>query len=62
MATLTDLSLPGEGTRAMAEALAHPLDESERAARHASVRARFGWDSLREQYVQLLLRVAELPR
>ena len=62
LATLADLSLVGEGTRAIGDALARPVVESERAARHASVRARFGWDNLREQYVQLLLRVAELPR
>jgi 1,2-diacylglycerol 3-alpha-glucosyltransferase len=60
-ATLVDLARPGELTRALASALAAPLTESDRMARHASARARFGWDALREQYAQLLLRVAELP-
>ena len=59
LATLTDLSQPGALTRALAHALATPDTEERRAARHASARARFGWDTLREDYVQLLLRVAE---
>ncbi|MDB4883287.1 MAG: glycosyl transferase group 1 [Gemmatimonadetes bacterium] len=61
LATLVDLSGAGEGTRALAAALVAPVTESERATRHASAHARFGWDALREQYAQLLLRVAELP-
>jgi len=58
-AHLVDLSRTGEGTRALDAALAAPLTESEREAGHASARARFGWAALREQYTQLLLRVAE---
>jgi glycosyltransferase involved in cell wall biosynthesis len=57
-AILRDLSVPGEGARAIAAALAAPLAEGARAARHASARARFGWDALREPYVELLLRSA----
>ena len=59
LATLTDLSQPGALTAALAGALATPSSDDQRARRHASARARFGWDSLREEYVQLLLRVAE---
>jgi 1,2-diacylglycerol 3-alpha-glucosyltransferase len=62
LASLTDLSPAGAGTRAIAKALAQPMTETDRAARHASVRRRFGWDNLRERYVEMLLRVAELPR
>ena len=58
-ATLTDISRSGTLARALASALATPSSDDERAARHASARARFGWDALREDYVQLLLRVAE---
>jgi glycosyltransferase involved in cell wall biosynthesis len=58
-AHLVNLSRTGEGTRALAAALAAPLSDCERAVRHASARERFGWDALREQYAQLLLRVAE---
>ena len=58
-ATLTDLSRPGALTRALTAALATTSSHDERAARHASARARFGWDALREDYVRLLLRVAE---
>jgi 1,2-diacylglycerol 3-alpha-glucosyltransferase len=35
-----------------------PTDERSARARHASVRARFGWDALRSQYVSMLVRVA----
>jgi glycosyltransferase involved in cell wall biosynthesis len=58
-ASLVDLSRPGEGSRAIAAGLAAPPDEVVRTERHATARARFGWDALREQYAQLLLRVAE---
>jgi glycosyltransferase involved in cell wall biosynthesis len=57
-ALLRDLSVAGEGTRAIASALAEPLSERERLARHASARARFDWASLREPYVELLLQTA----
>jgi len=57
-ALLRDLSIPGEGTRAIAAALAVPLAERERLARHASARARFDWEALREPYVELFLRSA----
>jgi len=57
-ATLRDLSVAGEGARAIAQALATPLAERDRAARHASARARFDWEALREPYVELLLRTA----
>jgi glycosyltransferase involved in cell wall biosynthesis len=62
LASLADLTPPGAGTRAIGDALARPATEADRLARHASVRARFGWDSLRERYVEMLMRVAELPR
>ena len=61
-ATLTDLTAPGAGAREIRAALCRPLREEERAARHASARTRFGWDSLREPYVRMLTHVAELPR
>jgi len=57
-AILRDLTVAGEGARAIASALATPLSERERLARHASARARFDWDALREPYVELLLRTA----
>ena len=57
-ALLSNLSIGGEGTRAIAAALASPLSEQERAARHASARARFDWASLREPYVEMLLQTA----
>jgi 1,2-diacylglycerol 3-alpha-glucosyltransferase len=57
-ALLRNLSMAGEGTRAIAAALASPLSEQERAARHASARARFDWSSLREPYVEMLLQTA----
>jgi 1,2-diacylglycerol 3-alpha-glucosyltransferase len=57
-AILRDLSVDGEGARAIASALAAPLADRERLARHASARARFDWDALREPYVELLLRSA----
>jgi 1,2-diacylglycerol 3-alpha-glucosyltransferase len=58
LAILRDLSVAGEGTRAIAWALASPLTERERLARHASARARFDWASLREPYVEMLLQTA----
>lgn len=57
-AVLRDLSLRGEATRAIAAALAVPLSDAERAARHASARARFDWAALREPYVEMLLQSA----
>ena len=62
LASLSDLTPSGAGTRAIAEALGRPMTEDDRLARHASVRARFAWDNLRGRYVEMLLRVAELPR
>jgi glycosyltransferase involved in cell wall biosynthesis len=62
LATLTDLSPAGAGARAIGDALGRPMTEADRRARHDSVRARFGWENLREQYVEMLLRVAALPR
>ena len=59
LAMLTDLSSDGALTSALASALASPGTSDDRAARHASARTRFGWNALREDYVQLLLRVAE---
>jgi glycosyltransferase involved in cell wall biosynthesis len=58
-ATLTDITQPGALSHALATALATPSTEAQRRARHASARTRFGWDALREDYAQLLLRVAE---
>lgn len=62
LASLTDLSPAGAATRAIADALALPMTDADRLARHESVRARFAWDALRERYVKMLLHVAELPR
>ena len=58
LAILRDLAVAGEGTRAIASALANPLTERERLVRHASARARFDWASLREPYVEMLLQTA----
>jgi 1,2-diacylglycerol 3-alpha-glucosyltransferase len=60
-ATLADITQPAALSRALASALATPGTQAERTARHASARARFGWDALREDYATLLLRVAEMP-
>jgi len=60
-ATLADITQPAALSRALASALATPGTHAERTARHASARARFGWDALREPYAQMLLRVAEMP-
>ena len=59
-ATLRDLSKSGALADALDGALRTPLTDADRAARHASARARFGWDALREDYARLLLRVAAL--
>jgi glycosyltransferase involved in cell wall biosynthesis len=58
-ATLSDISSDGALSRAIATALATPSTDEQRCARHLSARTRFGWDALREDYAQLLLRVAE---
>ena len=60
-AALADLGAPGTLAHFVRSALATPPDEALRRAAHASVRARFGWDVLREQYVSLLLRAAAAP-
>ena len=57
-ATLVDATVPGAMSRAIEAALARPLPDDERAARHASARQRFGWDALRMQYAAMLLRAA----
>jgi glycosyltransferase involved in cell wall biosynthesis len=59
-ASLVDLSRQGEGSRAIATALAAPSDESTRAARHHSALTRFGWNALRDDYARLLQRAAAL--
>jgi glycosyltransferase involved in cell wall biosynthesis len=59
-ATLSDITQPGALAHAIRTALATPSTEAQRVARHASARTRFGWDALREDYAQLLLRVAEV--
>jgi glycosyltransferase involved in cell wall biosynthesis len=59
MATLIDITRPGALSQAISTALATPSTDAQRRARHASARTRFGWDALREDYAQLLLRVAE---
>jgi glycosyltransferase involved in cell wall biosynthesis len=58
-ATLIDITRPGALSQAIGTALATPSTDAQRRARHASARTRFGWDALREDYAQLLLRVAE---
>jgi glycosyltransferase involved in cell wall biosynthesis len=57
--TLIDITRPGALSQAISTALATPSTDAQRRARHASARTRFGWDALREDYAQLLLRVAE---
>jgi 1,2-diacylglycerol 3-alpha-glucosyltransferase len=59
-ATLSDISSDDALARALHTALASPCTDEQRRARHASARTRFGWDTLREDYAQMLLRVAEL--
>jgi glycosyltransferase involved in cell wall biosynthesis len=59
-ATLSDITQPNALTDAIRTALATPSRDTERQARHASAHTRFGWDALREDYAQLLLRVAEV--
>jgi glycosyltransferase involved in cell wall biosynthesis len=61
LASLTDLTVPGAAASAVVAALATPLCEAERQARHVSARSRFDWAGLREQYADMLLRVARLP-
>jgi 1,2-diacylglycerol 3-alpha-glucosyltransferase len=61
LAALADISYEGALTRALQAALATPSTEAQRRARHDSARMRFGWDALRNDYAELLLRVAELP-
>jgi glycosyltransferase involved in cell wall biosynthesis len=58
-ATLSDITQPNALTDAIRSALATPSRDTEQA-RHASAHTRFGWDALREDYAQLLLRVAEV--
>jgi 1,2-diacylglycerol 3-alpha-glucosyltransferase len=60
-ATLADITRPGALARSLVTALTSaPGTEAQRAARHGSARARFDWDTLREDYARLLLRVAEM--
>ena len=56
--TLVDAAAPKAVSRAIEAALARPLADDEREARHASARQRFGWDALREPYAAMLLRAA----
>jgi len=58
-ATLSDITQHAALSHAIAAALATPSTEAKRRARHQSARTRFGWDALREEYAQMLLRVAE---
>ena len=55
---LVDFATAGAAARAIADAVGTPATEAVRAARHASARERFGWDSLHESYVAMLLRAA----
>ncbi|HVH20648.1 MAG TPA: glycosyltransferase [Myxococcota bacterium] len=61
LATLADITQPGALANALSAALAAPSTQTERKARHASARARFGWDALRDDYARLLVRVAQMP-
>lgn len=58
---LRDLTIPGEGARAIATSLAAPASELNRAAKHAYAREHFGWSILRDQYAELFLRVGSMP-
>jgi 1,2-diacylglycerol 3-alpha-glucosyltransferase len=60
-ATLGDITQPRALANALETALAAPSSPTEREARHASARTRFGWDTLRDDYARLLVRVAEMP-
>ena len=59
-AALSDISTDGALARALHTVLATPSTDAQRRARHLSARTRFGWDTLREDYAQMLLRVAEV--
>jgi 1,2-diacylglycerol 3-alpha-glucosyltransferase len=57
-ALLRDVADATGGARALTELFAAPMDAASCAARHESVRSRFGWDVLRPGYVSLLQKVA----
>jgi glycosyltransferase involved in cell wall biosynthesis len=51
--TLADLSQPGELAAQLTRQLSRPGDEPSRLARWTSVRDRFGWDTLRPEYLRM---------
>lgn len=55
---LVDFTTAGSAAQAIAHAIAMPAMDADRAARHAWARERFGWDSLRESYVAMLVKAA----
>ena len=61
LAFLSDLQRPGAARTAMIDALDASTTNEQREARHASARARFGWDALRERYVAMLAGAASVP-
>jgi glycosyltransferase involved in cell wall biosynthesis len=61
-AVLRDLTVTGEGTRAIRAALARPASTDARYRRWRYVRDRYGWQALREGYVHMFEQVMALPR
>ena len=59
--SLRALDAPGAAASAIRSALRLPITEEVRVARYASARERFGWDALRGQYADMLMRVSALP-
>lgn len=60
-ARLRNLGAAGEGARAIREALATPVVDADRHARHDYARRHFGWDVLSPRYAELFLRMPSLP-
>ncbi len=60
-ARLVDLNRPGAGAAALADLLASPAPPALRRQRAEWARARFSWDALIDQYVDLIGRCASSP-
>lgn len=60
-ARLVDLGRPGAGAAALADLIASPSPPALRRQRAESARARFSWDALIDQYVDLIARCARAP-
>ena len=58
---LRDLTKPGAATVAIQRALGEPLDDRDRQTRFESARDRFGWNTLRDRYADMLVSVGGVP-